>query len=262
MSYAEDNNPPETVTFREAFTVWMKIGFLSFGGPAGQIGLMHKMLVDDRKWISNDRFLHALNYCMLLPGPEAQQLATYMGWLLHGSLGGVVAGTLFVLPGFVVMMGLAGLYAGFHQVALVQGLFYGIKPAVLAVVVEALLRIGGRALTGRELRWVAALAFVAICFLGVPFPLIVLGAAALGGWAARAGHPAFPPKADAPGSGITRKPALRTASTMRAPGSDTAGVPASDISAIRSPACRRSISLSATSRSLCWCAAISVFDRP
>ena len=198
--------PPPTPTgrhpgFGEAVGVWLRIGLLSFGGPAGQIATMHRILVEEKGWVGEARFLHALNYCMLLPGPEAQQLATYIGWLLHRGLGGVVAGTLFVLPGFVVMMGLAGLYAGFHQVALVQGLFYGIKPAVLAVVVEALLRIGGRALTGRELRWVAALAFVAIFFLGVPFPLIVLGAAALGGWAARAGHPAFQPKADAPGSG-------------------------------------------------------------
>ena len=185
----------------QAFRVWLKIGLLSFGGPAGQIATMHRVLVDEKRWVGEARFLHALNYCMLLPGPEAQQLAIYLGWLLHRGLGGVVAGTLFVLPGFLVMMGLAALYAGFHQLPLVEGLFYGIKPAVLAVVVEALLRIGKRALKASEMRWIAAAAFLAIFLFGIPYPLIVLGAALLGGFAARAGHPAFLPKADAAGGG-------------------------------------------------------------
>ena len=188
-------------SFGEAFKVWLKIGLLSFGGPAGQIATMHRILVEEKGWVGEARFLHALNYCMLLPGPEAQQLATYIGWLLHRGLGGVVAGTLFVLPGSVVMMGLASLYAGFHQVPLVEGLFYGIKPAVLAVVVEALLRIGKRALKGGEFLWIAAAAFVAIFFLGLPFPLIVLSAGVVGGLAARAGRPAFQPKRDAAGRG-------------------------------------------------------------
>ncbi|RAU21601.1 chromate transporter [Paramagnetospirillum kuznetsovii] len=184
--------------FSEALRVWLKIGLLSFGGPAAQIATMHRILVEERRWVSETRFLHALNYCMLLPGPEAQQLATYIGWLLHRGLGGVVAGTLFVLPGFLVMMVLAGLYAGFHQVPLVDGLFYGIKPAVLAVVIEALLRIGKRALKHRIFHGIAAAAFVGIFFLGVPFPLIVLAAGLMGFLAARAGHPAFRPKADKP----------------------------------------------------------------
>ncbi|MDO8605226.1 MAG: chromate efflux transporter [Phaeospirillum sp.] len=181
-------------SFGEAFKVWLKIGLLSFGGPAAQIATMHRILVEEKRWVGEVRFLHALNYCMLLPGPEAQQLATYIGWLLHRGLGGIVAGTLFVLPGFLVMMGLAGLYAGFHQVPLVEGLFYGVKAAVLAVVVEALLRIGRRALKGREFLWIAMAAFVAIFFLGLPFPLIVLTAGLIGALAARGGHPAFQPK--------------------------------------------------------------------
>jgi chromate transporter len=181
-------------TFGEAFRVWLKIGLLSFGGPAGQIATMHRILVEEKRWVGETRFLHALNFCMLLPGPEAQQLATYIGWLLHRGLGGLVAGILFVLPGFLVMMGLSALYAGFQQVPLVDGLFYGIKPAVLAVVVEALLRIGKRALKGREFLWIAAAAFVGIFFFGVPFPVIVLTAGIIGLLAARAGHPAFLPR--------------------------------------------------------------------
>ncbi|MBC7951446.1 MAG: chromate efflux transporter [Rhodospirillaceae bacterium] len=167
-------------SFAETTRTFLRIGLLSFGGPAGQIATMHRILVDEKKWVDEERFLHALNYCMLLPGPEAQQLATYVGWLLHRVAGGVVAGTLFVLPGFVVMMGLSALYAGFHDVGLVQGLFLGLKPAVLAVVLEACLRIGRRALRGRAAVAVAALAFVAIFALGVPFPIIVLTAAIIG----------------------------------------------------------------------------------
>ena len=135
-----------SVTFREAFWVWVKVAVYSFGGPAGQIAVMHKLLVEEKRWISENRFLHALNYTMLLPGPEAQQLATYLGWLLHSTKGGLIAGSLFVLPGFVSILILSVLYAGFHEVTLVQALFYGLKPAVLAIVVEAVIRIGRRAL--------------------------------------------------------------------------------------------------------------------
>lgn len=177
--------------FAEAFRVWVRVGLLSFGGPAGQIATMHRILVDEKKWVGEARFLHALNFCMLLPGPEAQQLATYVGWLLHRTAGGLVAGILFVLPGFLVMMGLAALYAGFHQVPLVDGLFYGIKPAVLAVVIEAVLRIGRRALGNAERVAMAVAAFVAIFVLDLPFPLVVLAAALWGFAAARAGRAAF-----------------------------------------------------------------------
>jgi chromate transporter len=180
-------------TFGEAVRVWLRIGLLSFGGPAAQIATMHRILVDELKWVGEARFLHALNFCMLLPGPEAQQLATYIGWLLHRTRGGMVAGALFILPGFLVMMGLAALYAGFHQVPLVEGLFYGIKPAVLAVVIEAVLRIGRRALRSAEKLAIAILAFTGIFVLDLPFPLIVLAAGAWGFLAAKAGRAAFLP---------------------------------------------------------------------
>jgi chromate transporter len=167
-------------SFREALAVWAKIGLISFGGPAGQIATMHRILVDERRWIGEARFLHALNYCMLLPGPEAQQLAIYIGWLLHRTWGGIVAGTLFVLPGAVVMLGLSLLYAGYHEVGLVAGIFFGIKPAVLAIVLHALVRIGKRALTSRLAAALAAAAFIGIFFLDLPFPLIVVGAGTIG----------------------------------------------------------------------------------
>ncbi|CAA7613984.1 chromate efflux transporter [Magnetospirillum sp. UT-4] len=189
---AEDS-PLPAPTFAEVVRAFARIGLLSFGGPAGQIATMHRILVDEKKWVDEERFLHALNYCMLLPGPEAQQLATYVGWLLHRVAGGIVAGVLFVLPGFLVMMGLAALYAGLNDVTLVQGLFWGLKPAVLAVVVEATLRIGRRALKGPPAVALAAAAFVAIFALGVPFPLIVAGAGMLGYGLTRAGSAAFAP---------------------------------------------------------------------
>ena len=173
------------VPWREALRTWAKIGCLGFGGPAGQIALMHRILVDEKHWISESRFLHALNYCMLLPGPEAQQLATYVGWLLHRTAGGVAAGTLFVLPGALVVLALSIIYAQYHGVPLVTALFAGLKPAVLAVVVEAVLRSGRRALCTRPLVALAGAAFVAIFALRVPFPAIVAGAAALGFAAAR-----------------------------------------------------------------------------
>ncbi|NKB21389.1 MAG: chromate efflux transporter [Alphaproteobacteria bacterium] len=168
------------VSFREALGAWTKIALLSFGGPAGQIALMHRVLVEDKKWISEGRFLHALNYCMLLPGPEAQQLATYIGWLLHRTWGGLVAGTLFIVPGAVVILALSVLYAGFNDLSIVQAIFFGIKAAVLAVVVQAVLRIGSRALTNNLMIAIAVTAFVAIFFFAVPFPVIVIAAAVIG----------------------------------------------------------------------------------
>ena len=182
----EVNAAPRAVSWREALRTWAAIGCLGFGGPAGQIALMHRMLVDEKRWISEERFLFALNYCMLLPGPEAQQLSIYVGWLLHRTPGGIVAGTLFVLPGALVVLGLSLLYARYQTVPLVAGLFAGLKPAVLAVVVEALLRIGRRALRSRFLVALAALAFLAIFLLQVPFPAIVAAAAAIGFAASRA----------------------------------------------------------------------------
>lgn len=169
-----------SISLAAALKVWLKIGLLSFGGPAGQIALMHKELVEDRKWIDEERFLHALNYCMLLPGPEAQQLATYIGWLMHRARGGLAAGLLFVLPGFLAILGLSALYVGFGELPAVSAVFFGLKAAVLAVVAEAVLRIGKRALHGRPFYWIAGLAFVAIFFFRVPFPLIILMAGACG----------------------------------------------------------------------------------
>jgi len=164
-------------SFREAFRVWLKIGLLSFGGPAGQIALMHRVLVDEKRWISENRFLHALNYAMLLPGPEAQQLATYCGWLMHRTSGGIAAGVLFVLPGAAVMLVLSILYTGFRDVTLVEAMFFGVKAAVLAVVIQAVLRIGGKALRNRLMIAVAAGAFIAIYFFAIPFPAIIACAA-------------------------------------------------------------------------------------
>ncbi len=199
---------PESPSFREALRTWAKIGCLGFGGPAGQIALMHRILVEEKRWVSEARFLHALNYCMLLPGPEAQQLATYVGWLLHRTPGGVAAGTLFVLPGFCVVLLLSILYAAFQDLRGVEALFFGIKPAVLAVVMEALLRIGRRALRSRVLVAIAALAFVGIFFFEVPFPAIVLGAGALGWLGSRVRPEAFvrpahgPARAAQEGAGV------------------------------------------------------------
>jgi chromate transporter len=174
------NAPPEPVSFAEAFRFWLKLGFVSFGGPAGQIAIMHTELVEKRRWISERRFLHALNYCMVLPGPEAQQLATYIGWLMHRSWGGVVAGGLFVLPSLFILIALSWVYIAFGNVPLVAGLFYGIKPAVTAIVVQAAYRIGSRALKNNVLWAVAAASFVAIFALNVPFPAIVAAAALIG----------------------------------------------------------------------------------
>jgi chromate transporter len=168
------------VGFWQAFAFWLKLGFISFGGPAGQIAIMHAELVERRRWISEKRFLHALNYCMLLPGPEAQQLATYIGWLLHRTLGGIVAGALFVLPSLFMLIAVSWVYIAFGAVPWVNGLFYGIKPAVIAIVVQAAWRIGTRTLTNRWLWSIAAASFVAIFALNLPFPVIIAVAALLG----------------------------------------------------------------------------------
>src|SRR5258708_25048781 len=159
-------------TFGEAFKTWLKIGCINFGGPAGQIALMHRITVDEKKWVEEQRFLHALNFCMLLPGPEAQKLATYLGWLLNGVRGGLTAGILFVLPGAFVMLGLSLLYALGRGVPLIDGALFGIKAAVLVIVVEALIRIGKRALKTSVLRGIAAAALVGIFFFALPFPII------------------------------------------------------------------------------------------
>ena len=179
------------VPFNEAARTWARVAALSFGGPAGQIAVMHRILVEEKRWIGERRFLHALNYCMLLPGPEAQQLAIYIGWLMHGLAGGLTAGLLFVLPGFLAIMGLSILYALFGGVGLVTALFFGLKAAVLAIVLQAVVRVGRRALRSRAMVAIAALAFVAIFFLHVPFPLIILAAALAGFVGARAGLSAF-----------------------------------------------------------------------
>jgi chromate transporter len=175
-----ETSAPAAVSRREAVFYWLKLGFISFGGPAGQISMMHQELVERRRWISEPRFLHALNYTMVLPGPEAQQLATYIGWLLHGTWGGIVAGSLFVLPSLLILISLAWIYLLFGDVALVAGILYGIKPAVTAIVVFAAYRIGSRALKNVWLWGIAAAAFAAIFVLHVPFPVIVLAAAAIG----------------------------------------------------------------------------------
>ncbi|MDQ3140064.1 MAG: chromate efflux transporter [Pseudomonadota bacterium] len=182
---------PHAIPLGEAVRIWAKIAALSFGGPAGQIAVMHRILVEEKRWIGEERFLHALNYCMLLPGPEAQQLATYIGWLLHKTKGGLIAGGLFILPGFLALMVLSILYAAFGNVGAVEALFFGLKAAVLAIVLDAVRRIGSRALKNNVMRALAAVAFVAIFFFAVPFPLIILIAAAIGYAGGRAGLRAF-----------------------------------------------------------------------
>jgi len=183
--------PDHGISFREAVAVWAKVAALSFGGPAGQIAVMHRILVEEKRWIGENRFLHALNYCMLLPGPEAQQLAVYIGWLLHKTKGGIVAGTLFVLPGFVSILALSYIYAAFGDVTVIEGLFFGLKAAVLAIVLHAVVRIGKRALKNYAMIAIAVAAFVAIFFFHVPFPLIILAAGVIGFVGGRAGSPLF-----------------------------------------------------------------------
>ncbi|SEP43178.1 chromate transporter [Methylobacterium sp. ap11] len=190
---ARDRVAPPPVTLAGSLPVWARIAALSFGGPAGQIAVMHRVLVEEKRWISENRFLHALNFCTLLPGPEAQQLATYVGWLMHGTRGGLLAGGLFVLPGLLAIMGLSWIYVLYGEAGPVAGLFFGLKAAVLAIVLEAVQRIGRRALRGPAMTALAAAAFAALFFLDVPFPVVVAAAGIVGFLGGRAGHPAFRP---------------------------------------------------------------------
>jgi chromate transporter len=184
-------NEPHDVPFGEAMKVWARVAALSFGGPAGQIAVMHRIVVEEKRWIGEQRFLQALNYCTLLPGPEAQQLAIYIGWLMHKTKGGLVAGTLFVLPGLLAIMALSWIYVLLGKVTLVQGLFFGLKAAVLVIVIEAVLRVGRRALRNDTMRAIAAAAFIALFFFDVPFPIIILIAGLIGYLGGRAGMPVF-----------------------------------------------------------------------
>src|SRR6478735_3811481 len=179
------------ISFGEAFRVWLRVALLSFGGPAGQIAVMHRILVEEKNWISESRFLHALNYCMLLPGPEAQQLATYIGWLLHRTAGGIMAGGLFILPGIIAIMGLSYVYAAYGNIGFVEAVFFGLKAAVLAIVVHAVVRVGKRALRNRLMIALAAIAFIAIFFFSVPFPVIIIAAGMIGYFGAKSGRPEF-----------------------------------------------------------------------
>lgn len=201
------NAPRHGVSLREATRVWAYIGINSFGGPAGQIAVMHRELVERRRWVSERRFLHALNYCMILPGPEAQQLATYVGWLMHGTRGGVIAGSLFVIPGFFAMLILSMAYALFGQVTWVEGLLFGLQAAVVAIVIEAVIRIGRRTLRSRALQLVAAVSFIAIALFKVPFPYIVVGAA-LAGWLIGRRRPTWFPLGGHGGDPADAAPAL------------------------------------------------------
>lgn len=186
---------PEYPSFAEATRTWARIALLSFGGPAGQIAVMHRILVDEKRWIGEQRFLHALNYCMLLPGPEAQQLAVYIGWLLHKTRGGLVAGALFVLPGFLSILALSYVYVLLGQVPAIEGLFFGLKAAVLAIVLQAVMRIGSRALKNKAMIAIAVAAFLSLFLFRLPFPLVVLGAGVIGYFGGRSGSPLFQPGA-------------------------------------------------------------------
>ncbi|TCT09169.1 chromate transporter [Tepidamorphus gemmatus] len=202
---------PPHPTLAEATRVWARIGLLSFGGPAGQIAMMHRILVEERRWLGETRFLHALNYCMLLPGPEAQQLAVYVGWLMHRTPGGIIAGLLFVLPGAAAIMALSWIYALYGNVGLVEALFFGLKAAVLAIVAQAVVRIGRRALRSGAMVAIAAASFVAIVAVNLPFPLIILVAGLVGYLGARANLPAF---ADGRGHGLLGGQTVADAGTI------------------------------------------------
>ncbi len=194
MAQIEDQKtdvPEHGVSIQEAFWVWLRVAALSFGGPAGQIAVMHKILVEEKRWVSENRFLHALNYCMLLPCPEAQQLATYIGWLMHRTRGGIMAGGLFILPGVICIMALSYIYAAFGNTGFITALFFGLKAAVLAIVLEAVVRVGKRALKNNIMIGLAVAAFIGIFFFNVPFPIIVLGAGLIGYFGGRAGMPEF-----------------------------------------------------------------------
>src|SRR3954463_14678481 len=180
MTSVPETDPARRPSFSEAFRFWLKLGFISFGGPAGQIAIMQTELVEKKKWISQSRFLHALNYCMLLPGPEAQQLAIYIGWLLHKTWGGIVAGAFFVIPSIFVLWGLSYIYTAFGNIPSIAAVFYGLKPAVTAIVLAAVIRIGRKALKNEVMWSIAVLAFIGIYFFKLPFPLIVLSAGLLG----------------------------------------------------------------------------------
>ncbi len=229
------------VTLRQALRVWARIAALSFGGPAGQIAVMHRILVDERRWISETRFLHALNYCMLLPGPEAQQLATYVGWLMHGVKGGFLAGGLFILPGALAIMALSIIYALFGSVGIVAALFFGLKAAVLAIVVEAVVRVGKRALKNNVLRGIAALAFVALFAFHIPFPLVILAAGLIGFIGGRQGHPAFAIGGHGGAGGTNHGPALL-----------------SDAPFEQSPAMRRDAHRAALACAILWLAPVGI----
>src|SRR5690349_9117502 len=189
------------VSLSEAFRVWLRVAALSFGGPAGQIAVMHRIIVDEKKWVGENRFLHALSYCMLLPGPEAHQLAIYIGWLMHRWTGAIIAGGLFVVPGVGSIMALSYIYAAFGSVPAIVALFLGLKAAVLAIVLQAVQRVGSRALKSRPMFILAALAFIGIFFFAVPFPLIVIAAGVIGFIAARTGSSAFQVGGDHGGGG-------------------------------------------------------------
>ncbi|MEO5845068.1 MAG: chromate efflux transporter [Caldimonas sp.] len=204
---------PAPISIGQAFAYWLRLGFISFGGPAGQIALMHEDLVVRRRWISEGRFLHALNYCMLLPGPEAQQLATYIGWLMHRTWGGIVAGVLFVLPSLLILIALSWVYMAFGDVPAVAGVFYGIKPAVTAIVMSAAYRIGSRTLGNAWLWGIAVAAFVAIFAFALPFPLIVLTAATVGFFGGRHAPAAFTPRSSHGGAALSDGPAVIDAGT-------------------------------------------------
>lgn len=205
------------VTFREALSVWARIAALSFGGPAGQIAVMHRILVEEKRWISDKRFLHALNYCMLLPGPEAQQLATYIGWLMHGIRGGLLAGGLFILPGIISIMALSYIYALFGSLGFVSAFFFGLKAAVLAIVIQAILRIGQRALKSLAMQSIAAAAFIALFVFSVPFPLVICTAGLIGFIAARQGFSSASKIAGhEPGSGDAPDKTYLLSDTLRA----------------------------------------------
>src|SRR3982075_2317963 len=182
---------PRVVPLRAALRVWVRVAMLSFGGPAGQIAVMHRIVVEEQRWVSEGRFLHALNYCMLLPGPEAQQLATYIGWLMHRTAGGLMGGGLFVLPGIIAIMGLSYIYAAYGNVWYIEALFFGLKAAVLAIVLQAVVRVGKRALRNRIMIALAAIAFIAIFFFNVPFPIIIITAGVIGYVGAKIERPEF-----------------------------------------------------------------------
>jgi chromate transporter len=191
VATADRSKPRHGVSLNEAFRVWLRVALLSFGGPTAQIAVMHRILIDEEHWISENRFLHALNYCMLLPGPEAKQLAVYIGWLMHRTLGGIMAGALFVVPGVISIMALSYVYAAYGKVPVIIALFFGLKAAVLAIVLEAVFRIGKRSLKNNTMRLLAAVAFAGIFFFNIPFPIIILSAALIGFFGAWSGATAF-----------------------------------------------------------------------